>query len=66
MLTAKDTEYDRVAGMDTGAGDDISRPSVITEPSARERTVMTEPESRPDTGAQISLIYGDQDTAEDL
>ena len=52
--------------MDTGAGDDISRPSVITEPSARERTVMTEPESRPDTGAQISLIYGDQDTAEDL
>lgn len=46
MLTAKNTEYDRVIGLDNGADDFISKPFGIMELVARVRAVLrrTEPE----------------------
>ena len=45
MLTAKNTEYDRVIGLDTGADDFISKPFGMMELVARVRAVLrrTEP-----------------------
>jgi len=45
MLTAKNTEYDRVEGLDAGADDFISKPFGIMELVARVRAVLrrTEP-----------------------
>ena len=40
MLTAKNTEYDRVAGLDAGADDYISKPFGIMELIARVRAVL--------------------------
>ena len=47
MLTAKDTEYDRVEGLDAGADDYISKPFGMMELVARVRAVLrrTEPRS---------------------
>ena len=46
MLTAKNTEYDRVLGLDSGADDFISKPFGIMELVARVRAVLrrTRPE----------------------
>lgn len=40
MLTAKNTEYDRVVGLDAGADDYISKPFGIMELAARVRAVL--------------------------
>ncbi len=47
MLTAKNTEYDRVQGLDTGADDFISKPFGMMELVARVRAVLrrTDPET---------------------
>ena len=47
MLTAKDTEFDRVEGLDAGADDYISKPFGMMELVARVRAVLrrTEPRS---------------------
>ena len=49
MLTAKNTEYDRVAGLDAGADDYISKPFGIMELVARVRAVLRRAEHKPDT-----------------
>ena len=40
MLTAKNTEYDRAYGLDTGADDYISKPFGVMELAARVRAVL--------------------------
>ena len=40
MLTAKDTEYDRVEGLDAGADDYISKPFGMMELAARIRALL--------------------------
>ena len=46
MLTAKNTEYDRVVGLDSGADDFISKPFGMMELVARLRAVLRRTESR--------------------
>ncbi len=45
MLTAKNTEYDRVEGLDTGADDYISKPFGMMELIARIRAVLRRTDS---------------------
>ena len=47
MLTARNTEYDRVEGLDAGADDYISKPFGIMELVARIRAVLRRAEPRP-------------------
>lgn len=47
MLTARNTEYDRVEGLDAGADDYISKPFGIMELVARIRAVLRRAEHRP-------------------
>lgn len=58
MLTAKNTEYDRVIGLDKGADDFISKPFGMMELVARVRAVLrrTEP-STASTEYQIGPLY---------
>lgn len=58
MLTAKNTEYDRVVGLDSGADDFISKPFGMMELVARVRAVLrrTEP-STTSTEYQIGPLY---------
>ena len=58
MLTAKNTEYDRVIGLDNGADDFISNPIGMMELVARVRAVLrrTEP-STTSTEYQIGSLY---------
>ena len=49
MLTAKNTEYDRVEGLDAGADDYISKPFGIMELLARIRAVLRRTEKKADT-----------------
>ena len=51
MLTAKNTEYDRVEGLDAGADDFISKPFGIMELGARVRAVLRRTEQ--DTPAPV-------------
>ncbi|MBR6954550.1 MAG: response regulator transcription factor [Clostridia bacterium] len=54
MLTARNTEYDRVEGLDAGADDYISKPFGIMELVARIRAVLRRAEPR--TGpAELSI-----------
>lgn len=46
MLTAKNTEYDRVIGLDNGADDFVSKPFGMMELVARVRAVLRRTESR--------------------
>ena len=46
ILTAKNTEYDRVVGLDSGADDFISKPFGMMELVARVRAVLRRTESR--------------------
>ena len=46
MLTAKNTEYDRVVGLDSGADDFISKPFGMMELVARVRAVLRRTESK--------------------
>lgn len=58
MLTAKNTEYDRVVGLDSGADDFISKPFGMMELVARVRAVLrrTEPASS-STEYQVGSLY---------
>lgn len=58
MLTAKNTEYDRVVGLDSGADDFISKPFGMMELVARVRAVLrrTEPASS-STEYQVGPLY---------
>ena len=58
MLTAKNTEYDRVIGLDKGADDFISKPFGMMELVARVRAVLrrTEP-ATVSTEYQIGPLY---------
>ena len=47
MLTAKNTEYDRVEGLDAGADDYLSKPFGIMELMARVRAVLRRTEKNP-------------------
>jgi len=47
MLTAKNTEYDRVEGLDAGADDYISKPFGVMELVARVRAVLRRAEKEP-------------------
>ena len=51
MLTAKNTEYDRVVGLDSGADDFISKPFGRMELVARVRAVLRRTEQKPAAGA---------------
>ena len=49
MLTAKNTEYDRVVGLDSGAEDIISKPFGMMELVARGRAVLRRTEQKQET-----------------
>ena len=58
MLTAKNTEFDRVEGLDAGADDYISKPFGMMELSARVRAVLRRSESaKPATEYRIGALY---------
>ncbi len=58
MLTAKNTEYDRVEGLDAGADDYISKPFGIMEMMARVRAVLRRSErSEPESEYKIGKLY---------
>ena len=47
MLTAKNTEFDRVTGLDCGADDFVSKPFGMMELLARVRAVLRRTEKKP-------------------
>ncbi len=53
MLTARNTEYDRVEGLDAGADDYISKPFGIMELVARVRAVLRRAEPRSPSGTLL-------------
>lgn len=55
MLTAKDSEYDKVVGLDAGADDYLPKPFGMMELVARIRAVMRRTDSAPD---QREFIVG--------
>ena len=58
MLTAKNTEYDRVVGLDSGADDFISKPFGMMELVARVRAVLRRTESREENSDyQIGALF---------
>ena len=58
ILTAKNTEYDRVVGLDGGADDFISKPFGMMELLARVRAVLRRAEPSGDAGSvQIGVLY---------
>lgn len=58
MLTAKNTEYDRVIGLDNGADDFVSKPFGMMELVARIRAVLRRTESAaPCMEYQIGSLY---------
>ena len=60
MLTAKDSEYDRVLGLDSGADDYIPKPFGMMELVARVRAVLRRVDTRPDAGAfRLGELYVD-------
>ena len=58
ILTAKNTEYDRVVGLDGGADDFLSKPFGMMELLARVRAVLRRAEPSGDAGGvQIGVLY---------
>jgi len=58
MLTAKNTEYDRVVGLDSGADDFISKPFGMMELVARIRAVLRRTEQkREEEGYQLGELF---------
>ena len=58
MLTAKNTEYDRVVGLDSGADDFISKPFGMMELVARIRAVLRRTESKKEeSGYQLGELF---------
>ena len=52
IITAKNTEYDRVEGLDAGADDYISKPFGMMEMVSRVRAVLR----RTDTGGNVKIL----------
>ena len=60
MLTAKNTEYDRVEGLDAGADDYISKPFGIMELIARVRAVLRRTAKQiPESEYRTGVLYVD-------
>lgn len=61
MLTAKDSEYDKVLGLDSGADDYVAKPFGIMELVARIRALLrrTEDRANADHTVQDNLTVGD-------
>ena len=58
MLTARNTEYDRVEGLDAGADDYISKPFGMMELVARVRAVLRRSEKRPNASEyRVGPLY---------
>ena len=58
MLTAKNTEYDRVVGLDSGADDFISKPFGMMELVARIRAVLRRSEhKKEESGYQLGELF---------
>ena len=57
MLTAKNTEYDRVEGLDAGADDYISKPFGMMELVARVRAVLRRVEPKAASEYRMGPIY---------
>ena len=55
MLTARDEEPDRVAGLELGADDYVSKPFSPRELAARVRTVLRRARSQPDSAGRIEV-----------
>ena len=53
MLTARDTEYDRVEGLDAGADDYLTKPFGMMELTARIRAVLRRTEPARDAGGYV-------------
>ena len=49
LLTAKNTEYDKVVGLDSGADDYVAKPFGMMELVARVRAVLRRTEQKPET-----------------
>ena len=58
LLTAKNTEYDKVVGLDTGADDYIAKPFGMMELVARIRAVLRRTEARAESEGPRPLVAG--------
>ena len=58
LLTAKNTEYDKVVGLDTGADDYIAKPFGMMELVARIRAVLRRTETRAESEGPHPLVAG--------
>ena len=58
LLTAKNTEYDKVVGLDTGADDYIPKPFGMMELIARIRAVLRRTEDMQDKDESRPLVAG--------
>ena len=58
LLTAKNTEYDKVVGLDTGADDYIAKPFGMMELVARIRAVLRRTEARAESDGPHPLVAG--------
>ncbi|MEG1932880.1 MAG: response regulator transcription factor, partial [Pygmaiobacter sp.] len=57
LLTAKDTETDKIAGLDAGADDYITKPFSVLELSARVRAALRSAEPIPQDDARFGALY---------
>lgn len=60
LLTAKNTEYDKVVGLDSGADDYVAKPFGMMELVARIRAVLRRTQAEPDGGAEARLLVAGQ------
>ena len=58
LLTAKNTEYDKVVGLDTGADDYIAKPFGMMELVARIRAVLRRTEAKAESDGPHPLVAG--------
>lgn len=56
LLTAKNTEYDKVVGLDSGADDYVAKPFGMMELVARIRAVLRRTQTEADSGEQARLL----------
>lgn len=56
LLTAKNTEYDKVVGLDSGADDYVAKPFGMMELVARIRAVLRRTHTEADSGEQARLL----------
>ncbi len=59
ILTAKDKEYDKVTGLDSGADDYMTKPFGVLELAARVRSLLRRVEKKPEKQSNNTLSYGE-------